>query len=293
MNYIRTSTCVWLICAFAVMTSASRAAIIEWFTEDLDAFDAFQDLGDGVNPYGVQIVPEGSSPFSDGNAMRMIDFYDEDKPELQGELSAPLFEPFRIDFQSFNQSPASSSSAIRFRMGNSGQSITSESRVAFSLSWQADKRFTAKYNGSSDGNPNDIDTTNSTALTNVADITMVANGALAGTYTYNLFGLTRTLNPLSYDIYIDGQLFNDSSPGDAKHDEFKNGMLFHSNASASYNPALGLQRFGLVGSSDANVDPDVLYDNIILRTGANIPEPASLVLAFAGGAMLWFARRKR
>jgi len=293
MNITRFSNYVLAVCTVAVMGTASRAAVIDLYTETLDAFDVVQDLGDDVNPYGVQTVPEATSPFAGGNAIRMIDFYDMDKPELQGELSAPLLEPFRIEFQSFNQSPASSSSAIRFRMGNTGQSITSEARSAFSLSWQADKRFTAKYNGSSDGTTTDIDTTNSAALEGVHDITMIANGAPAGTYSYSLFGESRTLNPLSYDIYIDGVLFNDSSPGDAKHDEFKNGMLFHDRPTDDYDPALGLQRFGLIGSSDANVDPDVLFDNIILRTGADIiPEPGSLILMLGGLAWMCVRRRR-
>ncbi len=299
MSILRISNYLCAICLVVANAATGHAAVIEWFTETLDAFDAAQDLGDGVNPYGVQIVAEASSPFSDGNAMRMIDFYDGDKPELQGELAAPLLEPFRIDFQSFNQSPAASSSAIRFRMGNSGGSQTSENRAAFSVSWQADGDMNAKYNGSSDGSSTDVDTTSTDPLLNqVNRVTLVANGALSGTYTYNIANVTRTLNPLSYDLYVDGNLLNASSPGDAKHDEFKNGMLFHFEKSGSeYNPALGLQRFALLGSSDANIDPDVLYDNIILTTGddmgAPIPEPTSAMLALAGFALLSLRARRR
>ncbi len=276
---------LWAALAATAIGGVAEAAIVEIFTENLDAFNEVQDLGDGMNPYGVQILTAPTA-FGTGDAMRMIDFYDMDKPELQGELAAPLLEPFRIDFQSINESPASSSSAIRFRMANSGQSITSESRSAFSLSWQADKKVSAKYNGSADGNTGDVDTTSSDPLEGLSDITLIANGATAGTYAYSLFGETRTLNPLSYDVYIDGALLNSSTEGDPKHDEFKNGMLFHFESSGNYDPNLGLQRFGLLGSSDSNVDPDVSFDNVILRTGSDIgaaiPEPSSLVMLLAG-----------
>lgn len=289
MNFLRISICAMAAVVAAASNTATEAATMNLFTEDLTAFDAVQDLGDGTT-FGVEIQAP-VTPFNDGNAVRLFDFATADKPELQGELSSPLLEPFRIDFQSLNQSTNASSSAIRFRMGNSGQSITSESRVGFSLSWQADGKFSAKYSGVADANPNDIDTkTSSGPLVGVHAITMIANGATAGTYAYSLFGESRTLNPLSYDVYIDGVLFNDSPDAD-----FANGMLFHFNASGDYDKTLGLQRFGLVGSSDANVDPDVLYDNILLRTGSDIlvPEPGSITLVLAGSVLMLLHRRYR
>lgn len=283
-----------LALSVAGLCTATRADIINLYTENLDAFDVTQDLGDGTF-YGVQTVPEGSSPFSDGNAIRVFDFSPDDKPELQGELSAPLLEPFRIDFQSFDRSTVASSSAIRFRMGNTGQSITSESRSAFSLSWQSDGEFTAKYNGAADGSSTDVDTTSSDQLVGVQDITMIANGAVSGSYTYDIFGITRTLNPLSYDVYINGVLLNDSMPGDTNHDDFKNGLLFHDRPTDDYDPTLGLQRFGLIGSSDANVNPDYMFDNIILRTGGDIgnviPEPSSWIGMLCGAGLLLWSRR--
>lgn len=296
MNIVRFGNCVLVLaaCAVAAMSSASRADTLNIYTENVDAFDAAQDLGDGVNPYGVMTVAEADSPFSDGNAIRVVDLYDQDKPELQGELAAPLLEPFRIDFQSFDQSTASSSSAIRFRMANSGLSISSESRSAFSISWQADGELTAKYQGTADGNAADVDTTSTEALEGVQNITMIANGSLADTYSYNVFGDDRTLNPLSYDIYINGDLLNSSMEGDTNHDDFKNGLMFHTLKSTDYDPALGLQRFGLIGSSNSNTDPDVLYDNVILSTGDDIliPEPGSSFLLLVGSVWM-LARRRR
>lgn len=296
-SFNQTNLVYMMLAVLAAFSTATHADIVELYTENVDAFDAAQDLGDGMNPYGVQTIAEADSPFSDGNAIRMLDLYDGDKPELQGEFAEPLLEPFRIDFQSFNQSMASSSSAIRFRMANSGKSISSESRSAFSLSWQADKKVTAKYQGTADGNDSDVDTKGSDPLEEVSDITLVANGGLADTYTYSLFGSERTLNPLSYDVYIDGMLLNSSSEGDASHDDFKNGMLFHTLKSTDYDPSLGIQRFGLIGSSNSNTDPDVLFDNVILRTGSDIavviPEPGSCLLAAVGAMGLLVVRRRR
>lgn len=293
MNTYRVSSFLVTACVLAIGVSTSRAAIVDIYTENLDAFDAAQDLGDGTF-YAVQTVPEGSSPMADGNAIRLFDFSPDDKPELQGELAAPLLEPFQIDFQSFDRSTVASSSAIRFRLANSGSSISSESRSALSLSWQSDGEFTAKYNGSADGSTTDVDTTSSEQLVGVQDITMIANGALAGTYTYNAFGVERTLNPQSYDIYINGELLNDSMDGDANHDDFKNGLLFHDRPTDDFDATLGIQRFGLIGSSNSNVNPDVIFDNIILRTGDDItaiPEPATVILATLGLGLVAIRRR--
>jgi len=268
-----------LAATFALLAGPTlvQGAVTPLFTENLDAFDAAQDLGDGTT-YAVQIIPEGSSPFSDGNAVRMFDLSTVDKPELQGELAAPLLEPFRVDFMSFDQSASPSGSAIRFRMGNSGASISSENRVAFSMSWQADGELTAKFNNPSDGT-GDVDTKSSLALVGVQGITMIANGALAGNYDYSLFGETRSLNPLSYDVYINGVLLNSGTDA-----WYANGMEFHYLKTGSeYVPANGLQRFGLIGSSNANIDPDYLYDNVILSTGLDIiPEPSSAALLLIG-----------
>ena len=200
----------------ATMCSVSQADVLEIFTEVIDQdniFTANVDLGDGVNPYGVQIISAADSPFGTGDAMRMLDLYDDDKPELQGEFASPLLEPFRIDFQSFNQSQNESTSAIRFRMANTGKSISSEGRSTFSVSWQADGKVTAKYQGSADEDPNDVDTKGSDALEGVQDVTLIVNGGLDDSYSYDLFGASRTLNPLSYDIYINGDLLNSSMEG--------------------------------------------------------------------------------
>ena len=247
----------FFVCVFFGAASG-QAEVVTLFTENLDAFDARVDLGDG-DLFGVDIIDEGDSPFNDGDAMRIFDFNPDDKPELQGEFFDPLLEPFRIDFQSFNQSPAESSSAIRFRMANSGKNISSEGRVAFSLSWQADGRLTAKYERE-DGTVG----TRGIFLTPdfVSEITMVANPAEEGEYTYSLFDETRTLDALSYDVFVDELLLTA---------DFENGLPFHLTRSVDeYDPSLGLGRFGLIGSSNANVDPDYLFDNIILRTGEDI-----------------------
>ncbi|MEQ9461241.1 MAG: PEP-CTERM sorting domain-containing protein [Phycisphaeraceae bacterium] len=272
--------------ATALMASASSAAIIPLYTEaavaDLgDVWNATVDAGDG-STFGIELLDAGTvpaSPFGTGNALRLYDFSTEDKPELQKDLDAPITGAFRVDFSSFDNSVNDSSSAIRFRMANTGDSISSESRSAFSLSWQADGEVTAK----SEGGFGSVATKSSDALVGVQQITMVGNAAVAGNYDYTLFGVSRSLNPQSYDVYINGVLFNDSSDADEI-----NGLEFTLTKSAgNYDPALGLGRLGLIGSSNSNVDPDVFYDNIILRTGDDvIPEPASALLLGLGAMAL-------
>lgn len=258
------------------------------------------EFGDGAT-FGIFDVPGpglSPSPFGTGNAIQLVDFSDSDKPEIHGMLADPLFEPFRVDFQSYNLSNTGSTQAIRFRMGNLGQKVDSENRAAFSVSWQADGDVGGKYNGSDDGNTTDVDTKNSQPLDadpsmpSVHDVTMIANASLTDQRPYEAFGESRILNPLSYDLYIDGELLNSSKPTDGKHAEFINGMLFHFEKSGStYDPSLGLQSFGLFAGSSAGVSPNVAFDNIILTTGSDMgvsfaPEPTSMLLlltaAFAG-----------
>ena len=182
-------------------------------------------------------------------------------------------------------------------MANTGKSISSEGRSTFSVSWQADGKLTAKFQGSADDDPNDVDTLGSDPLEGVQDVTLVASGP-TDSYSYSLFGTSRTLDPLSYDVYINGELLNATVEGDALHDDLKNGLAFHTiRSAADYDPSLGIQRFGLIGSSNSNVDPDVLFDNIILRTGADIapiPEPGtSLLLLMGATGFLTLRRRTR
>ena len=259
------------------------------FADDLAAFDAVQDLGDGIND-GVENVAAPTA-FGTGDALRMYDFNTTDKPELQGEFASALKSAYRIDFQSLNQSANASTKAIRFRMANSGQSVTTEDHTAFSLSWQADGKITAKYSdsGLSDGDATDVDTKSTAVLTGVHDVTIVGNNDTSATYAYSLFGESRVLNPQSYDVFIDGVLLNSGSDA-----WYANGMKYTlENSDANYDPALGIQRFGLFGSGSSDVDPDVEFDNIVLRTGNDIvPEPASFgMMALASGAFIFIRRR--
>ena len=259
------------------------------FVDDLAAFNASQDLGDGILDGVVNVV--APTAFGTGDAMRMFDFNTADKPELQGETATALTSAYRIDFQGLNNSVASSTKAIRFRMANTGKSISSESRSAFSLSWQADGKVTAKYSdgGLNDGDANDVDTKSTDALIGVHDVTIIGNNDVSATYAYSLFGESRTLNAQSYDVYIDGVLLNSGSDA-----WYANGMKYTLEKSAAdYDPALGIQRFGLIGSGNSDVDPDIQFDNIILRTGTDIiPEPAALGLMALVSTAFFFIRRR-
>jgi hypothetical protein len=226
------------------------------FTEDLSAFDVAQDVGDG-STFGVEVIP-APTPFDDGNALRMFDFSSGGKPELQGELDETLFSGFRVDFQSLNQSTVTSSNSIRFRVANSGKSITSGDRSAITLSWLADGSLAASYYDVA----TEMMTSNiSAVLVGTNDITLIANGTTNLNYSYDLFGVARTLNPLSYDLFINGSLLNDAgvTPGIPT-----NGLTFAE--VPEYTPALGIKRFGLVGSSIDATDPDIWFDNILLES---------------------------
>ena len=240
--------------SYHLRDAAPGADPIALFTETIDPLVWNQGIEASTSSNG-NVVVSAPTPFGDGDALRMFDLSTTDKPEMQGEFATPLLEPFRIDFMSFNQSTSASSKAIRFRMANQGDNVTSESRVAFSLSWQADGKVTAKY----EGGGGTVATLGSSPLSGVHTVTVVVNPMTSGNHAYSLFGENRTLQPTSYDVFIDGTLLNSS---------FANGLEFTLTKSAgTFDPALGLGRFGLHGSSDGDVDPDYLYDNIVVRPG--------------------------
>ena len=177
------------------------------------------------------------------------------------------------------------SKALRFRMANQGDSITSESRSAFSVSWQVDGKLTAKYQ-----DPNStggVATLSSDPLVGAQDISLVINPSDTNSFAYNFFGVARTLNPLSYDVYVNGSLFNvDAGP----NPDFDNGLEFTLGKSAgNYDPALGLGRIGIVGSSSGDFGPDYLFDNVILDT---IPEPSSVALLLGSVLLLAGSARR-
>lgn len=264
--------------------------VIPLFIDDVDSGIWNAKIEDS-SPSNMNDAVTAPAGFGSGNVLRMLNDATDDKPELQGDLASALTGPFQLTLDSQDQSTAGNSNAIRLRMANSGDSITSESRSAFSISWQADAEFTAKYSGISDGSATDVDTLSSDPLVGGHTISMVANGTDVGgaDYTYDFFGVSRTLHPQHYDVYINGVLLNDGL-----HPDFANGMQFTlEKSSATYDPALGLQRIGIVGSSDSNTGSDVLFDDIAIRTGDDmIPEPATLGLMLGSFALLAGLRRR-
>lgn len=298
-----------LLLAPAVMHAAvytiydGAAGDIGGANTDLDAFDATQDLTDSTAGYTMIENVAPVTPFNDGNAMVQKNMTTTDKPELQGDTygltGGTLKSAWRFDFQSYNNSSNyNDSQAIRWRMGNTGKSITSESRVIMSLSWQSDGKITAKYSDPGDGTT-DVDTKSTSTINEnlykVVDVTIIGNSKVSGTYTYTLPGQGhRILNPQSYDCWIDDGtgLYLLNSGTDPK---YANGMAFHvGKAGSNYDPALGLGRFGFVGSADSATGTQVMYDNIFLKTGVDVPEPATFgLLGIAGAAMLAIRRIRR
>lgn len=273
-----------VLSAVVVATAFVQAEII--FDENLDAFDVKIETG---NPplFDNVVIPEASGPFASGNALHTYDYDPDEKPELRGELSAPLTSPYILSFDSYIPgSPSNTSKSIRFRMSNSGVSPTSESRAAFSLSWDGDGDFTAKY---SDGGNGTSTLTASVGNDKVFNVTMVGNANDIGgaDYSYSLFGETRTVNPQHYDIFVDGALLNDDTGA-----EELNGLEFTlGKASGNYDTSLGLGQFGLFGSSDADTGSNAMFDNIEVTV---VPEPASLgLMGIASVAFLFMRRRMR
>lgn len=235
-------------------SSSSAGASFVIFDENLNAFGSALN-GDWVAYAPLVVAPP--NPFNDGNALHMWDTSASGKVEAQGETGSSILSGFEVTMQAQNQSGSSdTNSAIRFRMGNAGKSMSSESRAAFSLSWFEGGDFSASY-GTVSGTVDSVRTFLGNATN---EVKLVANGTVNLDYVYTNSAMeVRTLSPLSYDLYIDDVLLNDTG----NFPEIPNTGLPFAEV-PEYTPESGIQRFALIGATTANMANSVWFDNVVL-----------------------------
>jgi hypothetical protein len=117
-------------------------------------------------------------------------------------------------------------------------------------------------------------------------VSRVFNVSTSTPLDYTLFNANHSLAAQNISTFVDGILVDTQV------------MAF----GANFDPVSGVAKIGFVGSSDADVDPDYQFDDLILFEGTDIstelvispvPEPSSFALLFGLSALGFVGMRRR
>lgn len=218
----------------------------------------------------------GSGAFGTGDALRIADLSDSDKPEVVWNSAAfggsDITTAFRVDLDALNNTPGNTGSVdINMRFSDSGDSIGSSGNQLNTISFEESGRL--KINGST---------------------VHTFSGATSVSFLTNV----DTVNPIIYTAWdqTSATLAADSIA------TFVNGVLVDTrmnNNGAGFDPLSGVNKFGFTGESDSKLNADYLFDNITLLTGSDagivtaaIPEPSSLAILGLMGCAGCIRRRR-
>ena len=285
------STIAPIIASAALLSFSStdsHAAVDVLFGDsvtDLSGFDTIK--GDGVGAT-VSVVGDAGS--------EKLSFKDQsttDKPEAFFDFGNTL-DGLRLDFDvQFNNGAIASivsDPEIRLRLSNNEVDPTSDSKTGFAMVFRHEDTDSTNHvrAGQWSVSGAKVSTTSSglSDYTNVADnsefsVSLIINNAYTE-QTYNSGSNTVAAN--TYDFYIDDSFIGNYTLGED---------------AANYDRDLGLGTIGILGSSDSDTGVDVIFDNIVLRTGVDngltaVPEPSAFAMIFGAAALGFTAcRRKR
>ncbi len=254
-----------------------------------DVINIFTDAGDLAANFATIKGDSSSTPDDSTGELHIFDFSTGDKPEAYVYMDSPLMNGFQVDFDFRNVSMATytadgtaagtaSDGEIRFRFGNDTDP-TSNSKTGLQLGFKWDNDFRLGYDNGSGG----LSTTSVSgdhAADTVYSVSVVANNSVSNTLDFTYAGTSYTLQPLTYSIFVDGALADQD--------------ILLQTGDSGYDPALGITRWGFLGDSDSKGGADVYFDNIVLKTGADIGYaagwlgyPVSGGYADTGGWMGW------
>lgn len=168
------------------------------------------------------------------------------------EFALPGGFRFEVTFYNNNSESENAWHGPRLRFGNTGGSLQTGSHAAFEILFRKDDRVRA---ASADG---DTEMTFAPATAHV--LTLYVNPRTSGQITYEGPTSTRTLDPMSYDAYVNGVLVGATA----------NGMPFLNGA--DYNEALGIGRFGW-NISSAHYGGDYTFDDLSISLIGSPTEP--------------------
>ena len=255
--------------ALAMLTCSANADVITLY-EDASDFAGISEVESDGTTFVVENIT--NSAIGDGDALRIFDGSDTRKPQAYWDLDDTINDAFRLDFSAaIANADSMNQNDILLRFGNNNTDRPdSSSRTFGTFSFEQDGSL--KSDGSTRGD----------FLAGPLDISIVGN-INSTPLTYTLFGVDRTLDPLSTDLYVDGVLVEASEA---------------LNIGSNIVVADGINEFGFLGQSDATVGGDFSFDNVILFTGSDIstsvvPEPSSAALLMGGLFSLGLVRRRK
>jgi hypothetical protein len=258
-------------CAAFVATSAS-ADIFSLYT-DASSEAGFNERFESDDTTYIADTIDGSGIFGDGDALRMADLTDLDKPEVVWNSAAfggsDITDAFRLDLDAFNNAVGAGSVDINLRFSDSGDSIGSKANQLNTISFEETSKL--KINGS-------------TVHT------------FTGATSVSFFVNVSETNPVQYTF---GDQINTTLPVDSIA-TFVNGVLVDTRGNSvdgtGFDNTSGVNKLGFIGESDSKFPVDYSFDNVVLYLGADagiVPEPATISLVLGALALAFAAYRRR
>ncbi|NBD38195.1 MAG: PEP-CTERM sorting domain-containing protein [Verrucomicrobia bacterium] len=255
-----------LMIGTSVAVTSASASIYTLYTDSTSEVLADKIETDGTNIFAETV--DGSGTIGDGDALRMADLSDTDKPEfswVSSQFGGPITGWFRIDVDAQNMiTPDGGDFDINLRMSDSvADDLGSKSDQLISISFEESN--SVRLDGS---------TISGSDTSSAQSYSFLINVDPVNSYTYS-FGdqVDATLPADTTLAFIDGVLADQKANPDA----------------TGFDNSLGVHRIGFIGESDSKDGMDYHFDNVILT----IPEPATISLLFGALAIGWVAFRRR
>lgn len=216
------------------------------YLNDLDDLSSFNDLLPAVADAeaGVVIIDAHSTPpnpIGEGGAMRFYDYSTTAGTRAFEDVSLPRAFKLELFFANLNVETTNPWEGPTLRFGNTGAALASSSNAAFYVNFRKDNTVRA-YHG--DGYTDLVPSADG-----VHRLTMYVNANETASVTYEGFSASRTLEPMSFDVYVDDVLVGTSGAG------------FPFINPAGYDRGKGLGRFGFVTASTQQ-GADFVFDRI-------------------------------
>ena len=225
--------------------------------------NTFEDLADfnEISPAaataddGVVLVDATTTPpnlAGTGSGMRYYSYSPTVNVRAFQDFAFPDGFRFEVTFYNNNSETLDPFHGPRLRFGNTGGRLQTQSHAAFEILLRKDDRVRAAFAG---GN-----TEMNVAPATAHVLTLYVNAQTSGQITYEGPTSTRTLDPMSYDAYVNGVLIGTT----------ENGMPFMNGA--DYDQAQGIGRFGLNVAS-THIGGDYTFDDLSITQIGSPPDP--------------------
>ncbi len=237
----------------AARSTADRLIFLNAF-DDLTAFTLIAPA-ESTGQDGVVLVDATTTPANRagaGTGMRFYSYSNTVNLRAFQEFAFPGGFKFEVSFYNNNSTTTTPTEGPRLRFGNTGALLQTQANAAFEILFRKDDTLGASFAGGTTNTPV------TPATPHV--LTLYVNAQTTGQITYAGSASSRTLNPMSYDAYVNGVLIGTT----------ENGMPFMNGA--GYDPALGIGRFGW-NISSTHIGGDYTFDDLSIKRLESPPEP--------------------